>query len=136
MDLAATVAQEIINATGLCVFKDFTGVKNIAWKLIPPVTGWEFGEREEMAAGLRIFNMRHAFNLREGLRPSDFQLPKRCVGEPPLADGPLKGITVDYKGFIRNFFKAIEWDEISGKPSRSSLEKLGGMEAVIKALGL
>jgi aldehyde:ferredoxin oxidoreductase len=135
-DLRATVAQEIINTAGLCLFKDFTGVQNIAWKLLPPVTGWEFGEEEEMNAGLRIFNMRHAFNLREGMKPADFQLPKRSVGEPPQTEGPLKGITVDHKGFIRNFFKAVEWDETTGRPSRSSLEKLGGMEDVIKSLGL
>jgi len=129
-DLRATAAQEIINTTGLCLFKDFTGVQNIAWKLMPPVTGWNFGEEEEMNAGLRIYNMRHAFNLREGMKPADFQLPKRSVGDP------LEGVTVDHKGFIRNFFKAIEWDETTGKPSRSSLEKLGGMEDVIKSLGL
>ncbi len=135
-DLRATVVQEIINTAGLCLFKDFTGVQNIALKLMPPVTGWTFGEEEEMNAGLRIYNMRHAFNLREGMKPADFQLPKRSVGEPPQTAGPLKGVTVDYKGFIRNFFKAIGWDETTGKPSRSSLEKLGGMEDVIKSLGL
>jgi aldehyde:ferredoxin oxidoreductase len=135
-DLRATAVQEIINTAGLCLFKDFTGVENIAWKLLPPVTGWDFGEEEEANAGLRIYTMRHAFNLREGLKPSDFKLPKRCIGEPPQTEGPLKGITVDYKGFIRNFFKAMEWDEATGKPSRSSLEKLGGLEDVIKALNL
>jgi len=135
-DLRATAVQEIVNTSGLCLFKDFTGVRNMAWKLIPPVTGWDFGQEEERNAGLRIFNMRHAFNLREGLKPADFQLPKRSVGEPPQTEGPLKGITVDHKGFIRNFFKAIDWDETTGKPSRISLEKLGGMEDVIKALGL
>ena len=135
-DLGATVVQEIINTAGLCLFKDFSGVENIAWKLIPPVTGWEFSEKEEMEAGLRILNMRHAFNLREGLKPSDFQLPKRSIGEPPQTEGPLEGVTVDHKGFISNFFKAVEWDEVTGKPSRRSLEKLGGMEDVIRSLGL
>jgi aldehyde:ferredoxin oxidoreductase len=135
-DLRATVSQEIINTAGLCLFKDFTGVENIAWKLIPPVTGWDFGEKEEMNAGLRIFNMRHAFNLREGMKPADIRLPKRSVGEPPQTEGPLAGVTVDHKGFIRNFFEAIKWDETTGKPSRESLEKLGGMEDVIEALEL
>jgi aldehyde:ferredoxin oxidoreductase len=111
-------------------------VQNIAWKLMPPVTGWKFGEEEERNAGLRIYNMRHAFNLREGMKPADFQLPKRSVGEPAQTEGPLKGVTVDHKGFIANFFKAMEWDETTGKPSRRSLEKLGGMEDVIVSLGL
>jgi aldehyde:ferredoxin oxidoreductase len=135
-DLRATAAQEIINTAGLCLFMVFAGVQNIVWKLIPPVTGWTFGEADEMNTGLRIYNMRHAFNLREGMKPADFQLPKRSMGEPPQTEGPLKGITVDHKGFIRNFFKAIDWDETTGKPSRSSLEKLGGLEDVINSLGL
>ncbi len=135
-DLRATAAQEIVNTAGLCLFKDFTGVENMAWKLIPPVTGWHFGAEEEMNAGLRIYNMRHAFNLREGMKPGDFQLPKRCVGDPPQTEGPLKGVSVDYQGFLHNFFKAIDWDETTGKPSRSSLERLGGMENVIDTLGL
>ena len=100
------------------------------------MTGWTFGAGEEKRAGLRIFNMRHAFNLREGLNPADFQMPERWVGAPPQTQGPLEGVTVDHKGMIRNFFQAISWDETTGKPSRSSLEKLGGMEDVIAALGL
>ncbi len=135
-DLQGTVEQEIVNAAGLCLFKGFAGVQDISLKLIPPVTGWTFGDEEERRAGLRIFNMRHAFNLREGLSPIDFQLPERCVGAPPQTEGPLEGVTVDYKAMIRNFFNAISWDETTGKPCRSSLEKLGGMEDVIAALGL
>lgn len=135
-DLQGTVAQEIINAAGLCLFKDFTGVDDISIKLLPPVTGWKFGHEEEKAAGMRIFNMRHAFNLREGINPLKLEMPGRSVGNPPQKNGPLEGITVDHKAMIRNFYKAISWDETTAKPSRSSLEKLGGMEDVIKELGL
>jgi len=135
-DLHATVVQEVLNAAGVCLFKDFTGVQDISLKLIPPVTGWTFGAEEERRAGLRIFTMRHAFNLREGMKPADFQLPARCVGEPPQTQGPHEGVTVDHKAFIRNFFQEIGWDEATGKPSRSSLGKLGGMEDVIDALDL
>lgn len=135
-DLEGTVVQEVVNAAGLCLFKNFIGVKDISLKLIPPVTGWTFGPEEEKRAGLRILNMRHAFNLREGLNPADFRLPERCVGDPPQTQGPLEGVTVDYKALIRNFFKAVSWDETTGRPSRASLEELGGMEDVIAALDL
>jgi aldehyde:ferredoxin oxidoreductase len=135
-DLHATVVQEVLNAAGLCLFKDFTGVQDISLKLIPPVTGWTFGAEEERRAGIRIFTMRHAFNLREGMKPADFQLPARCVGEPAQTQGPHEGVTIDHKAFIHNFFQIIEWDETTGKPSRSSLEKLGGMEDVIDELDL
>jgi aldehyde:ferredoxin oxidoreductase len=135
-DVLATAATEIVNTAGLCAFHDMTGLQHLAWKFIPPVTGWDFGAEEEKQTGLRIFNMRHAFNVREGFKPSDYQLPKRSVGEPPIEAGPLEGITIDYKALIDNFFEAIEWDKTTGKPSRSSLEKLGGMDDVIEAINL
>jgi aldehyde:ferredoxin oxidoreductase len=136
MDVAATANQEIINTAGLCMFQVFSGATDIAGKLLHAVTGWDYSQDELNRAGLRIFNMRHAFNLREGLRPSDFKLPKRCIGEPPQEKGPLSGVTIDYKTLIRNFFHAIEWDEATGRPSRSALEKLGGLDEVIRALNL
>jgi aldehyde:ferredoxin oxidoreductase len=80
--------------------------------------------------------MRHAFNLREGLRPSDFKLPRRCIGEPPQDKGPLSGRTIDYKTLISNFFRTIEWDDATGKPRRSALERLGGLEDVVRTLNL
>ena len=47
-----------------------------------------------------------------------------------------KGVTVDYKAMIRNFFETIDWDQATGRPSRNSLDNIGGMEEVIKALDL
>ncbi len=136
-DLSATARAEIMNTAGLCLFGlDFTGVPKMSQKLVQAVTGWSFSDEEEHAAGVRIFNLRHAFNLREGLNLADFVLPKRSVGEPPLTQGPLQGVTVKHKEMIQNFCQAIGWDETTGKPSRASLEKLGGLEDVIQALAL
>ncbi len=136
-DVMATAAREVMNSAGLCLFgNDFCGFPNMPRPLLEAVTGWKFGEEEEQAAGLRIFNLRQAFNVREGLLPADFKPPARSVGEPPLADGPIAGITVDHKGFIKNFYETIGWDEATGKPSRKSLEKLGGMQKVIEELNL
>jgi aldehyde:ferredoxin oxidoreductase len=135
-DLAAAADAEILYSSGVCTFEFFVGVEPIAELLMRPVTGWEFSKEEQTRTGLRIFNMRHAFNLREGLKPSDAVLPKRCVGEPALEDGPLKGVTIDHKALAHNFLEAIGWDENTWKPSRSSLEELGGMDDVIKDLNL
>ena len=40
----------------------------------------------------------------------------------------------DHDTLARNFFNAMEWDVETGKPSRASLEVLGGMDDVIKDL--
>lgn len=135
-DLRMTTWQEIMNCSGLCMFNDLTGVADMPMKLLTVVTGRDFGPEERMRVGLRIFNMRHAFNLREGEEPADLKLPGRCVGEPPLKKGPIKGVTIDHKKLISNFFRAIDWDEVTGRPSRASLEKIGGMEDVIASLNL
>jgi aldehyde:ferredoxin oxidoreductase len=81
-------------------------------------------------------NMRYAFNLREGQKPNDDdnQLPKRSVGEPPQKEGPLKGVTLDLNKMACAFFESMGWDEETAIPTRESLEKLGGMEDVIRNL--
>ncbi len=107
-----------------------------ATRFIEAVTGWNFKEEEVIRTGKRIMNMRYAFNLREGQKPSDSEneLPKRCVGEPPQTQGPLKGITVDHKKLASHFCGSMGWDEEVLIPTRESLEDIGGMEGVIQDL--
>jgi aldehyde:ferredoxin oxidoreductase len=81
-----------------------------------------------------MVTMRHAFNLREGQKPSALNLPPRSFGELPQQEGPLGGITIDYQKLHQNFCQAIQWDEESFIPSRESLEALGGLEDVIEDL--
>ena len=103
-------------------------------RFIGAVTGWDFKEEDIIQTGKRIMNMRHVFNLREGQKPNDEEnaLPKRCVGEPPLKEGPLKGITVDHKKLAYYFSESMGWDEETLIPTRKSLEELGGMEDIIR----
>jgi len=75
--------------------------------------------------------MRHAFNVREGLKPSDFKLTRRAVGKPPLTAGPLQGVTVDEELLGKNFFESAGIDFETGKPSLELLQKLGGLDEVI-----
>ena len=135
-DVKEVAFKEVMNASGLCMFNDLSGVEDMWGKLLEPVTGWDFGLEEQMRTGMRIFHMRHAFNVREGWKPADNQLPNRCVGAPPMENGPLKGVTIDHKKLISNFFKAADIDENTGLPSKVSLERIGGLEVAIAALNL
>jgi aldehyde:ferredoxin oxidoreductase len=132
-DVKRTLPTEILNASGSCLFGGFVGLRDMVPKMLAAVTGWELDEAFQKQAAMRIFNMRHAFNLREGQKPMDVSVPKRLVGEPAQKEGPVEGVTIDYKTLAKNFFAAMGWDE-EGKPSRQSLEALGGMEDVIKDL--
>jgi aldehyde:ferredoxin oxidoreductase len=133
-DKYATFVNDVTCAAGLCVFSMFTGVPDALQRSMEAVTGKPFGIPEQFAAGARIINMQHAFNLREGVKPADCFVADRAVGKPPLTEGPTAGVTVDNKALARNFFNSIGWDMETGKPSRESLEMVGGMEAVIKDL--
>jgi aldehyde:ferredoxin oxidoreductase len=136
MDMGITCHTEITNTAGLCIFSAFCMPPDATTRFIEAVTGWDFKQEDILQTGKRIMDMRYAFNLREGQKPNDDEnaLPKRCVGEPPLTEGPLKGITVDHKKLAAKFSEVMGWDEETLFPTRESLENLGGMEDVIKDL--
>lgn len=134
MDLVLTTIIEVLNVSGLCLFSLFLRMPDMIAGMIAAVTGWSFGGEDQKNAGIRIMNMRHAFNLREGFKPTDFVLPPRSVGEPPQVEGPLAGKTIDHGALFRNFCAVMGWDEATGKPSRESLQELGGMDDVIEDL--
>lgn len=125
---------ELMNSVGLCMFSMFTGLQTLNYTMLEAVTGWPFKAIDQTRAGMRILNMRHAFNLREGLRPADFNIPARAIGAPPLTAGPLAGAQVDAKRTAENFFHWVGWDLETGKPSRRMLEMMGGMDDVVQDL--
>lgn len=133
-DAMATFETEIVNCAGFCAFSNFGMPRDAVVKYIAAATGWDFTEKDVVDTGKRIFNMRHAFNLKAGLDPTENIMPKRAIGDPPLTEGPLKGVTVDLKTLRDQFCEAIGWDKNSLRPTKESLEKLGGLEDVINDL--
>jgi aldehyde:ferredoxin oxidoreductase len=131
-DVKATIFTELLNSAGLCLFFMFGSDVSYIVPLIEAACGLD--NQSQMAAGMRILTMRHVFNLREGLTPADFVLPPRSIGKPPLEAGPLANITVPAEALADNYFATLDWDRRTGKPSRQSLEQMGGMEDVIKDL--
>ena len=125
--------NHLFNATGACLnFSAFLPHDAVA-KFLPVVTGWQLPPEEITMMCERISAMRQAFNLREGLLPKDFKLPGRMVGEPPLKEGPVANITVDADTLVNEYYKAMDWDPETGKPSKKKLEELG-LEDVAKEL--
>jgi aldehyde:ferredoxin oxidoreductase len=74
--------------------------------------------------GERIMNLRQAFNLREGLNQLNFKVPGRIIGKPPLSDGKTKGIVLDYDNMVMEFYKEMDWDLKTSKPSKTKLSEL------------
>jgi aldehyde:ferredoxin oxidoreductase len=97
------------------------------------VTGWDFTTAELVKTGERIANLRLAFNLREGIDLTRYQIPDRALGRPPHADGPLAGVTVDKETLVKEFLEQMNWDLVTGKPGRQKLQELG-LDDVAKVL--
>jgi aldehyde:ferredoxin oxidoreductase len=98
------------------------------------VTGWDLNVKEVLSTGARIQTLRHCFNLREGIVPSDVKLPKRMLGQPPQEEGPVAGVTLDVDSLAREYRQAMGWDAESGKPDDATLEKLG-LRDLVEAFG-
>ncbi|MHA1627337.1 MAG: aldehyde ferredoxin oxidoreductase C-terminal domain-containing protein, partial [Candidatus Asgardarchaeia archaeon] len=103
--------------------------------LLNAATGWGFTMEDYLKVGERIATMRHAFNAREGLRPKDFKLPDRIVGNPPMSYGPHKGKILNVYENVRAYFEYEEWDYETGKPKKRKLLELG-LDDVAKDLWL
>ncbi|MBO8127515.1 MAG: aldehyde ferredoxin oxidoreductase family protein [Firmicutes bacterium] len=117
--------MQVINSTGLCQFAYYSYPVNAWPEFLQAVTGLEFDLDKFDLIGERILNLRHAFNLREGLNPLKYTFPKRALGWPPLEAGQTKGVQVDLEYQITDYFQQLDWDLQTSYPSRKKLEQLG-----------
>ncbi len=116
--------QHWVNNSGSCLFAiDSMPLDFVA--CMQAVTGWDLDYDEIVATGMRITTLLHAFNLREGFKPSDFRLPDRARGNPPLRAGALAGVTVDTEELKRQFYEAMGFDPVTGAIAPERLRRLG-----------
>jgi len=119
-------AHQVLNGLGLCLFTNLTG--RLPWlSMVRALTGWDVSEKDLLRCGERIQNLRAAFNVREGLRPADFIVHRRLLGEGDgvLPDGPLRGAKAPLIELRRDYQSAMHWDPESGRLSRRHAEELG-----------
>ncbi|MEM1417420.1 MAG: aldehyde ferredoxin oxidoreductase C-terminal domain-containing protein [Myxococcota bacterium] len=121
-----TNAHQVMNGLGLCLFTNLTG--GLPWlEMTNALTGWDMDAKELLACGERIQNLRHAFNVREGLTPADFNVPGRMFGRGDglLKVGPLRDIDVPIEKLKGDFHAAMGWHPETGKLDASRAERLG-----------
>jgi aldehyde:ferredoxin oxidoreductase len=113
--------SHIVNASGLCYFAVWIyGVQMIP-QFLEYATGENFSMEDLLTIGERIATLRMAFNIREGVRLSDWEIPGRMIGDPPFKAGPLKDITIDLPTLASEYLEKIGWDAKTGKPSSKKL---------------
>jgi aldehyde:ferredoxin oxidoreductase len=116
---------EVVNAAGLCLFGYLSYPFQAVLDQLAAATGDAWDMERIVTTGTRIYTMRHAFNLREGLNPLTRNMPSRIVGEPPLKEGNVNDITVDYRTLAREFLERLSWDPRTTVPSEKGLNRLG-----------
>jgi aldehyde:ferredoxin oxidoreductase len=129
--------KQLVNSLGVCmVGYGFGGAPDVPAKMagfMTAVTGQTFTVEEMLKAGDRIATLRHAFNLREGIYEHNWAVHPRIIGVPPLKEGPLAGVVAPMEAQDCWSLGALDWDLISGKPSKKKLLSLG-LDEVAEAL--
>lgn len=118
-------ATHVLNTAGLCLFSEFVTDEDAVAKQLEFVTGEEWDMQRQQIIGERITTLRHAFNLREGLNPIEFKLPKRIVSGSMLAGGPNAGVEVDNDQQRLAYFETMGWDQETAMPRPEALMALG-----------
>ena len=88
-------------------------------------TGWEMSDEEINMVCERVAAMRQAYNLCESMNAADFKLPGRAIGNSLQEEGPVAGVTVDVDTMVSEYYEAMDWDPVTGKPNRNRLIQLG-----------
>jgi aldehyde:ferredoxin oxidoreductase len=115
----------VLNASGLCSFSQFTMDPPYVPEFIAAVTGWDYEMPECITTGQRIEAMRLLFGLREGHNPLQVQVAPRAMGRPPLETGPRAGVTVEIDDVRDAYLEFMDWDPVTAMPSEERLDKLG-----------
>ncbi len=122
------------DCNGTCWFATWgvPGVLTYSTEAVSAVTGWDFTPQEALTVGERVVNLERAFNIRRGLTPADdYEVSPRMVEDPPSGKAKGKPMAPYVKGMVMEVYRLMGWDEKTGKPWRSTLERLG-LEEVIK----
>lgn len=114
--------QSFLNTLGICTFGAIGVPIDLIVETLSAATGLAFTVEDAKKIGLRLVNLRRAFNIRHGLTPEDDTLSHRLLEAPP--DGGAKGKNVPIKPMVYEYYEVMGWDVKTGKPYRRTLEEL------------
>jgi aldehyde:ferredoxin oxidoreductase len=117
--------HHVTSAAGMCMFSWCNMKPESLTDSLKFTTGKEYTLDEVQQMGDRITALRTAFNIREGFRNIDLDVPGRMIGSPPLESGPVGGVTVEIDTQVRDYLTAMGWDTETGIPTKETLDGLG-----------
>ncbi|MBN2473006.1 MAG: aldehyde ferredoxin oxidoreductase family protein [Pirellulales bacterium] len=113
------------SSSGMCMFTLLTLRPTALPDSLTHATGRPWMLDDVLRTGARIAALRIAFNLREGVRNLELDVPARVLGDPPLSQGPTAGRTVDLAAQVEDYLEAMGWDPATGVPREETLRGLG-----------
>jgi len=113
-----------LDALGLCKFPVFgvTSFDLIA-EAYTHLTGWEIDRQGILAAGGLIYDLKRAYNVSCGVKPSDDRLPERFTKEA-LPDGFAKGQVCELNPMLEEYYQLRRWNKQTGAPEDERLRAL------------
>lgn len=115
----------LVDGAGGCYYGMMMGCH--AWNPVAylnAANGTDYDGDHYMEIGKRIQTLRQMFNVKHGIEPSSWHLPKRMAGEPPLKNGPLKGVTLQNDEMIRYHWEGFGWNRDTGVPTNETVKTL------------
>ncbi|MAG34037.1 MAG: hypothetical protein CL908_24420 [Deltaproteobacteria bacterium] len=123
--VAISCYKELNDAAGGCFFALIAGLNHWnLFKMLNDTTGWDLSADEYMSIGRRIQTLRQLFSVKHGVQPKEAIMSGRVVGEPPLATGKLKGITLPMQEMVSLHWKHFGWNEDTGFPEQEMMTEL------------
>jgi aldehyde:ferredoxin oxidoreductase len=114
----------VYDSLGICKFSRGFFLASGFEEIMDCVDGRRLDEDALLKIGERINNLKHLFNIREGVTMENFLLPPRLTSEP-IADGPAKGHYVsdeEMKSMLVDYFRARDWDVDGAIPKTKLVE--------------
>ena len=90
--------------------------------LVNAATGFDYSLDELRAVGERAWNLKRVINHRLGLTQANDTLPPALLR--PLSDGGAAGYAIDLPAMLAAYYTARGWDEMTGRPTRETLQRL------------
>ncbi|MCE5209433.1 MAG: aldehyde ferredoxin oxidoreductase family protein [Chloroflexi bacterium] len=118
----------IPDVVGTCKFYMYAGLTLDDWaEMISALTGWTITGHNLLMAGERVINLQRLFNLREGLSPSDDQIPGRIKTLPTFGkySGEPACEIKDFDAMLDEYYLERGWDKGTGRPSKEKITELG-----------
>jgi aldehyde:ferredoxin oxidoreductase len=126
---AVQVKKQFDDCCGICGFSSWWVKGSLPYfvAMIPAVTGWtDFSREEALMVGDRVTNMMRIYNMRRGMtRADEYDIGARLLEAPNVGPAKDKSIKPYLDGFITDYYRAMGWDEVTGKPLDETVRRLG-----------